>query len=409
MDNWQSQREARGKTKHRKYLQGVFNVAILLAVFWVGLGVGQGKIVWGPDAIFRESVQQTDDKQLDYKGVEQLYNALNQSFDGQLDKSKLETGLKEGLVQAAGDPYTEYLTEKENQEFDEQLNGSFEGIGAELGKEDQSVVIISPIAGFPAKQAGLRPGDAIAEIDGESAFDISITEAVNKIRGPKGTDVTLAIIRDGDSMNVTITRDTITIPSVETEYKGDVGIMTISRFGDDTVDLAAKAANEFNEKRVKSVILDLRGNPGGRLDAAVDISELWLKSGQTILEEKRGGEQIKTFTSEGDGLLLGKPLVVLLDGGSASASEIVAGALHDNDKATLIGTQSYGKGSVQELRDLPLGGVLKVTVAHWYTPGGRNIDKEGIAPDMKVKLSDKDIENKNDKQLQAAVDFLKNR
>lgn len=409
MDNWQSQQNNQKPNKTKKYLKSLFNIGILLGIFWFGVGVGQGKIVFGPDAVFRDSVQEESLGELDYRGVDELYRTLVKSFDGQLNKDELQTGLKEGLVEAANDPYTEYLTQEESKELDEQLSGSFEGIGAELGKEEQSIVIISPIAGFPAEKAGLRAGDIVAEIDGETAFDISITEAVKRIRGEKGTEVTLTVVRDGDSQEINITRDTITIPSVETEYiKGNIGVMTISRFGEDTLQLAGEAAEEFRDKKVRGVILDLRGNPGGRLDTAVDVSEIWLDRGQTILEEKRADTLIRTYSAEGDGVLSGVPTVVLINGGSASASEIVAGALRDNKKATLIGEQTYGKGSVQELISQSFGGVLKVTIARWFTPEGINIDEEGIEPGKEVKLTEKDSENDRDPQRQAAAKFLRN-
>jgi carboxyl-terminal processing protease len=409
LDNWQSQQNNQKPKKTRKYLKNLFNIGILLGIFWFGVGVGQGKIVFGPDAVFRDSVQEESLGELDYHGVDELYSTLVQSFDGQLNKDELETGLKEGLVEAANDPYTEYLTQEESKELDEQLNGSFEGIGAELGKEEQSIVIISPIAGFPAEKAGLRAGDIVAEIDGETAFDISITEAVKRIRGEKGTEVTLTVVRDGDSQEITITRDTITIPSVETEYiKGNIGVMIISRFGEDTLQLAGEAAEAFKDKEVNGVILDLRGNPGGRLDTAVDVSEIWLDRGQTILEEKRADTLIRTYSAEGDGVLSGVPTAVLINGSSASASEIVAGALRDNNKATLIGEQTYGKGSVQELISQSFGGVLKVTIARWFTPEGINIDEEGIEPNREVKLSEKDFENDRDPQRRAAAKLLRN-
>jgi carboxyl-terminal processing protease len=184
--------------------------------------------------------------------------------------------------------------------------------------------------------------------------------------------------------------------------------LEISRFGDDTLQLAGNAAEEFAKKNVKGVILDMRGNPGGRLDAAVDVSEIWLEPGQTILEEKRAGTVIKTHEASGTGVLSGVPTVVLIDEGSASASEIVAGALKDNQKATLVGAKTFGKGSVQELRELSLGGVLKVTVARWFTPAGRNIDEQGIEPDKKVKLTDENIEKDQDPQLDAALEILRN-
>jgi carboxyl-terminal processing protease len=232
---------------------------------------------------------------------------------------------------------------------------------------------------------------------------------VKRIRGEKGTEVTLTVVRDGDSQEITITRDTITIPSVETEYiKGNIGVMIISRFGEDTLQLAGEAAEAFKDKEVNGVILDLRGNPGGRLDTAVDVSEIWLDRGQTILEEKRADTLIRTYSAEGDGVLSGVPTVVLINGSSASASEIVAGALRDNDKATLIGEQTYGKGSVQELISQSFGGVLKVTIARWFTPEGINIDEEGIEPNREVKLSEKDFENDRDPQRRAAAKLLRN-
>ncbi|MGI9027975.1 MAG: S41 family peptidase, partial [Candidatus Saccharimonadales bacterium] len=355
-------------------------IIVLAGVLFLGIGIGNGTVTFGPDAPFRDSIQRTNGE-LSLDGVEELHNDLKDSFDGQLDTAKLEDGIKEGLVKAAGDPYTEYLTKEESKEFDEQLSGSFEGIGAELNKEDNIIVIIAPIAGFPAERAGLRAGDSISKIDGETAFDISVTDAVKKIRGPKGTSVKLEVIRDGKPVTLDITREQISIPSVKWEIAdGNIGIMKISRFGEDTAALSQQAAQEFKDKNVTGVILDMRGNPGGLLDASVRVSSLWLPNGKTILQEKRNDKIIKTYTASGRALLVNIPTVVLVDGGSASASEITAGALKDNGAATIIGEKSYGKGSVQELRKLSSGGVLKVTIARWFTPNGRNIDKEGIEP-----------------------------
>ena len=197
-----------------------------------------------------------------------------------------------------------FFNEDEAKEFNESLTGSFEGIGAELGKEGEFVVIISPINGFPAEKAGIRAGDLISEIDGESAFDITITDAVKKIRGEKGTNVKLKIIRSGEVLDFEITRDTIDLPSVESEIIEDnIGIIRIGRFGDDTVKLVREAANEFKSKKVKGVILDMRGNPGGLLDASVGVSGVWLDKGDLILEEKRGDEVVKTFKSNAEPIL----------------------------------------------------------------------------------------------------------
>lgn len=385
------------------------NLAILLVVFSVGIVVG-GKNPSFLDNLGSEaSVQkQALPKKLDYSSVEEIYSQLKSNFDGQLDQTKLEDGLKEGLVKAAGDPYTEYLNASESKDFNNELNGSFEGIGAELGKKDQSIVIVSPIAGFPAEKAGLKPRDIIAEINGENALDLNIDEAVTKIRGPKGTKVKLGIVRDGKKLDFEITRDQITIPSVTREVvDGNIGVIKIIRFGDDTVDLSTKYAKELKAKNVKGVVLDLRGNPGGLLDAAVGVSSLWLNKSSTILQEKRDGVVEKTYFAEGNPVLNGIPTVVLIDGGSASASEITAGALKDNNAATLIGDKSYGKGSVQQVLKLDFGGELKVTIARWFTPNGRNIDKEGIEPDQKVKLSDADAKAKRDPQKDAAIKRLK--
>lgn len=384
------------------------NVLVLVAVFGIGLGVGSNRIKLGPDGVYRKSVQKTEAGALRYDGANELYADLKDGFDGQLDQVKLEDGAKAGLVKAAGDPYTEYLNEQEAKDFDGQLNGTFEGIGAELGKEQQSVVIISPIAGFPAEKAGLKSKDIISKINGENAYDITINDAVKKIRGPKGTPVKLEVIRDGKLLTFEITRDQINIPSVKTEVTADnIGVITISRFGDDTVSLVQKAATDFKTKNVKGVVLDMRGNPGGLLDAAVGVSSVWLPEGKTVLQEKRDGKVVKTYNALGNPTLLGVPTVVLVDGGSASASEITAGALHDNKVATIMGVKSYGKGSVQELRQLKFGGVLKVTIARWFTPDGRNIDKEGIEPDQKVELTEKDAAAKNDTQKNAALEKLK--
>lgn len=387
----------------------ILNAVVLLLVFGGGFLLGDNKDDLLQQAKYGQVSQNSDlSQKLDLGGVDELYNELRQSFDGELEPSKLEDGLKQGLVKAAGDPFTEFLNAEATKEFEEGLAGSFEGIGAELGKEDQSIVIISPIAGFPAEKAGLKAGDEIVEINDESAFDITITEAVKRIRGPKGTEVKLGIIRDERPLDVTITRDTIKIPSVKSEMLGgQIGYIEISRFGDDTTQLTTKAAHDLLDKGAESIILDLRNNPGGLLESAIDVASLWLPSGTLVVEEKRGDTTVKTHRAGNGPILEGIPTVVLINEGSASASEIVAGALRDNDAATIIGQDSYGKGSVQEIISLDDGGSLKVTIARWFTPAGRNIDKEGIEPDQKVELDEKDIKAKRDPQKDAAIKKLR--
>lgn len=379
-----------------------------VAILFLGIGIGNGTIKIGTDSTYRKAVQGNERGDLSFDGVEELYDDLRSSFDGRLDVNKLEDGIKKGLVEASGDPFTEYLNSEESKEFNEQLTGSFEGIGAELGKEEESIVIISPIDGFPAEKAGLKPRDVISKINDERAFDISVTEAVRKIRGPKDTNVKLEIIRDGRALTFEITRDQINTPSVKWEVTGDnIGVITVTRFGEDTPALARQSAREFKDKNVRGVVLDMRGNPGGILEASVQLSSLWLPNGNTVLQEKRNNQVVKTYRANGSPLLLNVPTVVLVDEGSASASEITAGALKDNNVATIIGIKSFGKGSVQELRQLSSGGVLKVTIAHWYTPAGRNIDKEGIEPDQKVEVSEADTAAQRDPQKDAAFARLR--
>ncbi len=383
--------------------------AVIAVVFLAGVGVGSGSVQFG-------TIKNTQNKDLpadlDYSSVESLYDMLRASYDGELDYQKLLDGMKAGLVEASGDTYTVYLNAKEAEEFNRQLNGTFSGIGAELGlDDDKNLIIASPMAGFPASKAGLRPKDMIIEIDGKSTAGMNAAEAATKIRGPKGTDVKLRILRDkAQDINVTITREDITIPSVEYEILEDnIGYMQIVQFNEETTTLARRAAEEFKAKGVKGVVVDLRGNPGGSLGSSVDVTSLWLKKGDTVLQEKRGGVVIDTKSASSDGLLRGMPTAVLINQGSASASEIMAGALKDNKAATIFGEKSFGKGSVQAVKPLPGSGELKVTIARWFRPSGENIDKTGIKPDTEVIMSDEDYAQNRDPQKDAAVSFIKNR
>lgn len=384
---------------------GVFATAIL--IFTAGLGVGSGHIGL-PSLQRNESLNKELPATPDYSSVTEVYRALKQNFDGELKLDALTDGMKTGLVQAAGDPYTEYMNKDQYKTFNEELTGSFTGVGAELTTDERgNIVIVAPLAGFPAEKAGLRPRDVIVEIDDKSTAGMTVSEAVTKIRGPKGTTVKIKVVRDGSQeFKFTIERAEINIPSVTSKVENGIGYITITRFGEDTASLAQKAAADLKQQNVKGVVLDLRSNPGGLLNAAVSVSGLWLPSGSTVLTERRGGEVINTLKTQGTPILNGIPTVVLIDQGSASASEIVAGALKDNNAATLVGEQSFGKGSVQQLINLSAGGVLKVTVARWYTPNGKNIDKEGIAPDKTVTVSDEQLKTGQDPQEDAAIQVL---
>lgn len=393
----------------KKIFKLVITVIGISFIFGLGYGIGSGEVSLGRIGTPRFESQNNLPDNLDYSSVEQVYDSLRLNYDGELKAHELLDGLKEGLARASGDPFTEYLNAEESQDFDDELSGTFTGIGAELSKEEDAVVVVAPIAGFPAEKAGLRARDVIVEVDGESTYNLSVTETVKKIRGPKGTIVTLTVVRnEKDEITLEITREQITIPSVTAEIlAGNIGYMKISRFGEDTHQLAGDAASNFTRAKVKGIVLDLRNNPGGLLDAAVDLSSLWVRRGDTVLEEKRGGKTVKTFPAGGGSVLNGIPTVVLINEGSASASEITAGALKDHGLAKLVGTKTFGKGSVQQLVEFRDDTVLKVTIARWYTPGGKNIDKDGINPEVLVEMSDDDFKNKRDPQKDKAIELLK--
>jgi carboxyl-terminal processing protease len=373
----------------------------VLVLFGAGYAVGRGDIHVGSKAAKNAG-------SLDYSSVNQVYNLLKSNYDGNLDQTKLLNGIKAGLVSAAGDPYTVYFDPTDAKAFNNELSGTITGIGAELGSDDQNnIVIISPISGYPADKAGLKAHDIIAAVNSQSTQGMSVDAVVNKIRGPAGSKVTLTVVRDsGNPFNITITRQKITVPSVTYDVEGNIGYLKISQFSNDTVGLAQQAAQDFKSKNVKGVILDLRGDPGGYLTGAVGVSSLWLDSGKTVVTERRGSTIVGTDTATGNNILKGIPTVVLIDGGSASASEITAGALHDNGVAQLVGETSFGKGSVQQVENLPDGSEVKITVAHWYTPDGKNINKQGIKPDVVVSGSGVNLADGKDPQKDKAIQIL---
>lgn len=407
LENNQTHNVKNQKSSRRISLFNAILVGLLLFVFGWSIGSDQFNI----SLLNNNRIQTENDtlpSKLDYQSVNDVYDIIRKNYDGELKIEDVMNGLKNGLATATGDPYTEYLSEKEANDFDGELNGSFSGIGAELSKENDLLVVVSPISGYPADKAGLMPKDVIAEINGDNTYDMTLTEAVEKIRGESGTEVELTILReDEDKQVISIKRENIKIPSVEWSMKeGNVGYIKISRFADDTADLTKQAASELKAKNATAIVLDLRGNPGGLLESSVEVSSIWLDKGQIVVEEKRGNTTVDVHKASGDNILGGLDTIVLIDEGSASASEIVAGALKDNNRAKLVGQDSYGKGSVQQLTPVSSGGLLKITVARWFTPNGRNIDKEGIAPDKRVNRGVKDIKANKDPQLDYAIDEL---
>ena len=344
----------------------------------------------------------TSNKTIDLSSVQKTYQELIANYDGKLDTQKLIYGANRGLVEAAGDPHTAYMDPDETKEFDKSLSGQIGGgIGAEIGLRNNKPTIIKPLENSPAQKAGIKAGEAIVKVNDEASSDWSVEKVVSKIRGEVGTSVKLTLLSGGQTREVSVVRQNIVSPAVESEIDGEIGILKVNRFGDDTVSLARKYASEFVEKGVKKVILDLRNNPGGTVGAAQGLLGIWLDN-QIAMTERRGSEIVKTLRTTGTPILGNMKTVVLINGNSASASEITAGALREYGKATLVGQKSYGKGSVQIVLGLPGGSQMKVTEARWYTPKGKNIDKTGIEPDVKVDLSSDDVNNNVDPQMDKA-------
>jgi len=343
--------------------------------------------------------------QLDLSSVQTTFRALKANFDGTLDDKTLISGASKGLVAAAGDDYTIYMDKAEADDFNKDLSGDIGGgIGAEIGDRNNKVTIIRTLPDTPAAEAKLLPGDVIVAVNDQSVADWSVNDAVNKIRGDVGTTVKLTVQRGVETKNFSIKRAKITAPSVESKIvSGDIGVLTLTRFDDTTGNDARLAAENFKKHNVRGVILDLRGNGGGLLTAAQEVAGIWLRD-QVVVSERTNGVTTDELHSSNDPILDGVPTVVLVNGSSASASEIVAGALQDYHAATLIGEKTFGKGSVQKLINLPDGAVLKVTVAKWYTPDGKNINKQGIMPDKKVSLSASDAIAGQDPQMDAALE-----
>ena len=346
--------------------------------------------------------------QLNYASLNDLYNALSAKFDGELDREKLLEGAAKGLVAGAGDIYTEYLTAEEYAELETDLSGEINGIGVEIGLNEDSVVsVISTLDDSPARQAGLQAGDVIESIDGEDVTGWTTSQVASAIRGEVGTKVKIVVSRDGEQKEYEIERAKVENPSVKWEIIDDIGYLRISTFGDDTASLVREAAEEFTRAGVDGVVLDLRSNTGGYVDAAQAVASLWLNRGDTITQERSNNRTIATIKATGNNILKGYPTVVLIDGATASASEIVAGALRDNAGAKLVGYQSYGKGLVQEVVQLRNGDILKVTIAKWYTPNGDNINQEGLEPDEVVEMTNEQYNSGDDVQLDRAIELIK--
>ena len=391
------------KPRQRKVSQGVFLASLVLAIIVsFAAGTRSEEIYQIAAPIFGIKVAK---QPLDTEVMKEAYRQLAANYDGDLDANKLSDGAARGMVKAVGDDYTTFLDKEEAAEFNKSLNGEVSGIGAEIGVRNLQPTVLRVLDDSPAKKAGLKTGDIFVAVNGTSVAGETASGVADKVTGEAGTTVKLTMRRGSESLDFSITRAQISDPSVRWSVSDDVGVLTISRFDDNTGSLARKAAKEFIDKGVKSVIVDLRNNGGGYLTAAQEVASLWLDSGKTVVTEKSRGQVTETVKASGNPTLKGKKTIVLVNGSSASASEIVAGALKDYQAAILVGEKTFGKGTVQKVINLYDDRILKVTVARWYTPQDRNITKEGIQPNQTVKMSQDDNNAGRDPQMARAKEL----
>ena len=357
-------------------------------------------------------------EEVDFALFWEVWNVLNEKYvnPSKIDMQKMIYGAISGMVDSVGDPYTVFFEPKISQKFQEEISGAFGGVGIEVGKREGIVTVISPLKGTPAFKAGILAGDKVIRVDTKSTADLTIDEVVNLIRGKVGTKVILTISRKGGAKDYELTREVIKVPSIKWELlNGDVAYLQIYTFSKNVDSDFEEAAQEILKSNATKLIIDLRNNPGGLLDSAINLAGWMLDRGQIVtMEEFRDGTR-EEFRSDGNSALKKYPTILLVNGGSASASEILSGALHDNRNIQLVGEKSFGKGSVQELEDFENGSSLKVTVARWLTPNGRSITDLGIEPDIKVEIKESDMASDSfefgkagkDPQLDKALEILK--
>lgn len=359
-------------------------------IFGAGLFVGR-YITPASELAYTDPLQfvsvENGERQLTFPTYWEAWDILHNNFIGDLDDSKLFYGAVAGMVRAAGDDYTVFSPPADTKQFEETINGSFSGVGIEIGFRNGAVTVIAPLDGSPAEEAGVREGDIIVGIDDEVVTqDMSIDEVVQRIRGEKGEPVILTVVHDGagETTDIEIKRGKIEIESVKLEFDDqDIAYLEVTNFNGDTSKRFTEAARQVKKQNAKGLIIDVRNNPGGFLQSSVDISANFMPKKSLVVSEK--GHEEKEYLTRDTPILLDIPLVVIVNGGSASASEILAGALRDNLNAPIVGDQTFGKGSVQELVKLKDESSIRVTVAKWYTPNGTSIDKDGITPGIEVE------------------------
>lgn len=402
----------------RKLNVGTLIIAVLTFVIGWQLGHKDVLLKWQnyKPTITVENKIPPENINVDFKLFWETWDLVSREYLNKknIDPNKLFYGAIQGMVASLGDPYTVFLPPEQQKATKEELNGSFSGVGMELGfNKDKRLVVIAPLSGTPADKAGIKPEDIIVKINGKDTLNLTLPDAVNLIRGPKGTEVKLTLFHDGDqdTKDVSLVRDTIIVKSVEVSYKKtssgqNIAVIKLSRFGDRTTDEWNAGIAEILSKNSDGVVLDVRNNPGGYLEAAVFITSEFLDGGVVVMQENSSGER-SPYEVNRVGKMLKIPLVVLINKGSASASEIVSGALQDRKRAKLVGEKSFGKGTVQEAQELSNGTGLHITVAKWLTPNGRWVnDTSGLAPDIEVKTDTKSTDATKDPQMDKALELL---
>lgn len=381
----------------------LFLFLAFLVIFIAGFQIGKDQVV----------CKVCKPEQVDFSLFWETWSKLKENYvdSSQFDEKKMLYGAISGMVQSLDDPYTVFFNPDDKKKFLEDVNGRFEGVGMEVGIKEKQLQVIAPLEGTPAKRAGLRPGDKILKIGDITTQDMTVDKAVSLIRGKKGTEVVLLIMRDGwqTAKEIKIQRDVIEVPSLKMEMKDDIAYIRLYQFSERTGFDFQQTAILILNSQAKGIVLDLRGNPGGYLEVARDIAGWFLEKGKVVVtEDFNGKKESIIYKAEGSSSFLEYPMVILINEGSASASEILAAALRDNNGIKLVGEKSYGKGVVQVLESLSGDSSLKVTVANWLTPKGEKINGKGLEPDVKVEITEKDYEQEKDPQLDKALEIINN-
>ena len=377
-------------------------ISAVMAVVGVVVGANWNNIFRGFSPYLGGKVSSS----VDWSALDEVYDKLASTYNGEVSVEKIIEGAKEGMTEALGDVYTTYMDAERSADFYDDLHGNVgSGIGVEMGLRDGYVRILRTLPDNPARKAGVLAGDIIYKVDDEEVWTLSSEEIAKKVRGETGSKVKLTVVRDGKELDFEMKREAINNVSAYVEYSGSTAIVTVTRFDNDTGTKVQEMAKEFAAKGVSKVILDLRGNGGGYVSAAQDLLALWLDGKKMYVQKSLHYGNMTTSTASGKAILKDMKTIVLVNGTTASASEIVAGALQDYGKATIVGEKTYGKGVVQSLFNLSDGATLKVTTADWYTPNDRSINGEGITPDVEVERSYEDINKMRDPQMDKAKEL----